>query len=144
METKDILKQLRFEKNLSMDELCEKLNNNYNLKITKSMISRWENGQASPNNTYLSAYAKFFNIDLNYLVGLTDIRRPLEFVNPELEKLNKRETMQLKDLLHQNAMFFNDETVSDEDKEKFLSALQEAFYEVKFIKQQERKNKTKK
>lgn len=144
METKDILKQLRFEKNLSMDELCEKLNNNYNLKITKSMISRWENGQASPNNTYLSAYAKFFNIDLNYLVGLTDIRRPLEFVNPELEKLNKRETMQLKDLLHQNAMFFNDETVSDEDKEKFFSALQEAFFEVKFIKQQERKNKTKK
>lgn len=144
METKDILKQLRFEKNLSMDELCEKLNNNYNLKITKSMISRWENGQASPNNTYLSAYAKFFNIDLNYLVGLTDIRRPLEFINPELEKLNKRETMQLKDLLHQNAMFFNDETVSDEDKEKFFSALQEAFFEVKFIKQQERKNKTKK
>ena len=144
METKDILKQLRLEKNLSMDELCEKLNNSYNLKITKSMISRWENGQASPNNAYLSAYAKFFNIDLNYLVGLTDIRRPLEFINPDLEKLNKRETMQLKDLLHQNAMFFNDETVSDEDKEKFFSALQEAFFEVKFIKQQERKNKTKK
>ena len=144
METKDILKQLRLEKNLSMDDLCEKLNNSYNLKITKSMISRWENGQASPNNTYLSAYAKFFNIDLNYLFGLTDIRRPLEFINPDLEKLNKRETMQLKDLLHQNAMFFNDETVSDEDKEKFFSALQEAFFEVKFIKQQERKNKTKK
>ena len=144
METKDILKQLRLEKNLSMDDLCEKLNNSYNLKITKSMISRWENGQASPNNSYLSAYAKFFNIDLNYLVGLTDIRRPLEFINPDLEKLNKRETMQLKDLLHQNAMFFNDETVSDEDKEKFFSALQEAFFEVKFIKQQERKNKTKK
>ena len=81
---------------------------------------------------------------MNYLVGLTDIRRPLEFINPDLEKLNKRETMQLKDLLHQNAMFFNDETVSDEDKEKFFSALQEAFFEVKFIKQQERKNKTKK
>lgn len=144
METKDILKQLRLEKNLSMDDLCEKLNNSYNLKITKSMISRWENGQASPNNTYLSAYAKFFNIDLNYLVGLTDIRRPLEFINPNLEELNKRETMQLKDLLYQNAMFFNDETVSDEDKEKFFSALQEAYFEVKFIKQQERKNKTKK
>lgn len=144
METKDILKQLRLEKNLSMDDLCEKLNNSYNLKITKSMISRWENGQASPNNTYLSAYAKFFNIDLNYLVGLTDIRRPLELINPNLEKLNKRETMQLKDLLYQNAMFFNDETVSDEDKEKFFSALQEAYFEVKFIKQQERKNKTKK
>lgn len=144
METKDILKQLRLEKNLSMDELCEKLNNSYNLKITKSMISRWENGQASPNNSYLSAYAKFFNIDLNYLVGLTDIRRPLNFINPDLEILSKRETMQLKDLLHQNAMFFNDETVSDEDKEKFFSALQEAFFEVKFIKQQERKNKTKK
>lgn len=144
METKDILKQLRLEKDLSMDELCEKLNKTYNLKITKSMISRWENGQASPNNSYLSAYARFFNIDLNYLVGLTDIRRPLDYINPELENLNKRETLQLKELMQQNAMFFNDESVSDEDKEKFLSALQETFYEVKFIKQQERKNKTKK
>ena len=144
METKDILKELRLEKDLSMDELSERLNKTYSLKITKSMISRWENGQASPNNTYLSAYAKFFNIDLNYLVGLTDVRRPLDFINPDLENLNKRETLQLKELMHQNAMFFNDESVSDEDKEKFFSALQEAFFEVKFIKQQERKNKTKK
>ena len=45
--------------------------------------------------------------------------------------------------MRQNALFFNDETVSDEDKEKFLNALQEAFYEVKFLKQQERKNKKK-
>lgn len=143
METKDILKELRREKKLSMDELSEKLNKMYNLKITKSMISRWEGGLASPNNTYLSAYAKFFNIDLNYLVGLTDIKRPLNFINPELENLNKRETLQLQELMRQNTMFFNDETVSDEDKEKFLNALQEAFYEVKFLKQQERKNKKK-
>lgn len=85
METKDILKQLRLEKKLSMDELCEKLKNSYNLKITKSMISRWENGLANPNNTYLSAYAKFFNIDLNYLAGLTDARKPLNFIKLDTE-----------------------------------------------------------
>lgn len=141
METKDKIKKLRTDNNLSMEELCEKLNKSYNLKITKSMVSRWENGQTSPNNTYLAAYAKYFNIDLNYLAGLIDTPKPLEFVNPELEKLNKRETLQLKELFNQNVLFFNDENVSDEDKEKFFDALQDVFFEVKFLKQQERKNK---
>lgn len=141
METKDKIKKLRIDNNLSMEELCEKLNTLYSLKITKSMVSRWESGQTSPNNIYLAAYAKYFNMDLNYLAGLTDTPKPLEFINPELENLNKRETLQLKELFNQNVLFFNDENVSDEDKEKFFDALQDVFFEVKFLKQQERKNK---
>ena len=39
-------------------------------KVSKGMISRWENGSAAPVNKYLSAYARFFNIDMNEILGL--------------------------------------------------------------------------
>ena len=77
MNTGDKLKDLRIKSNLSMDSLIEKLNKKYDLNITKSMISRWENNLSEPSNKFVAAYAKFFNIDLNYLVGLTDIKSPL-------------------------------------------------------------------
>ena len=39
-------------------------------KVSKGMISRWENGRAAPVNKYLSAYARFFNTNLNKILGL--------------------------------------------------------------------------
>ena len=71
------LKKLRIESGFSMEEEALKLNQSFNLKITKSMMSRWETGAAQPTNIFLSAYAQYHNVDLNYLVGLTDIKRPL-------------------------------------------------------------------
>lgn len=81
MNTGDKLKDLRIKSNLSMDSLIEKLNKKYDLNITKSMMSRWENNLSEPSNKFVAAYAKFFNIDLNYLVGLTDIKSPLYIEN---------------------------------------------------------------
>lgn len=71
------LKNLRIEKALSMDELVNKLNSLYDLTMTKGMMSRWENNLSEPSNRFLSAYARFFDIDLNYLVGLTDVKKSL-------------------------------------------------------------------
>lgn len=72
MTTGEKLKELRVNSDLSMESLIEKLNEKYKLNITKSMVSRWENNLSEPSNKFIAAYAKFFNIDLNYLVGLTD------------------------------------------------------------------------
>lgn len=82
----DRLKELRKptghpENNMSMDELCKKLSTRFNLKINKSMMSRWENGTAVPDNKHIVAYAKFFDVDMNYLIGLTDIKRKLSDIN---------------------------------------------------------------
>ena len=77
MNTGDKLKQLRMDKQLSMDALTDKLNSKFGLNITKSMMSRWENNLSEPSSKFVAAYAKYFNVDLNYLVGLTDDRRPL-------------------------------------------------------------------
>jgi transcriptional regulator with XRE-family HTH domain len=37
------------------------------------MISRWENNLSEPTNSYLSAYARFFNLDLNELLDIPRI-----------------------------------------------------------------------
>lgn len=64
------LKNIRKENNLSMEELKNILNHKYDLNISKSMISRWENNKSEPFNTYLSAYAKEFNLDMNDLLNI--------------------------------------------------------------------------
>lgn len=64
------LKTIRKENNLSMEELKNILNHKYDLNISKSMISRWENNKSEPFNTYLSAYAKEFNLDMNDLLNI--------------------------------------------------------------------------
>ena len=70
MKLGDKLKKIRIDKNMSMEELKNLLNNKYDLNISKSMISRWENGKSEPINTYLSAYAKEFNLDMNDLLDI--------------------------------------------------------------------------
>ena len=62
------LKELRASKNFSMADLMNELNKNYNLSISKSMISRWENDIVVPATDYLIAYADYFNADLNWLM----------------------------------------------------------------------------
>lgn len=71
MELSDKLKSIRQEKNLTMDELADIFNNRFNLSVSKSMISRWENRKAEPLNTYLVAYAKVFGVSLDGLLGLS-------------------------------------------------------------------------
>jgi len=75
------LKRIRVDNGLTIEALIERLNKNYNLNISKSMVSRWENGHSEPINTFVAAYAKEFGIDMNYLVGIKGI---------EFAKLPKR------------------------------------------------------
>ena len=64
------LKAARKAKGLSMDALSTIFQRDYGLNVTKSMISRWENGLAQPTNKYISAYARYFTLDLNDLLGV--------------------------------------------------------------------------
>lgn len=90
------LKELRLSLGNSMEVEADKLNSAFNLKITKSMMSRWESGASQPTNIFLSAYAQFHNVDLNYLVGLTDIKKPLRDFPSEDYILNFEEKILIK------------------------------------------------
>jgi transcriptional regulator with XRE-family HTH domain len=67
-----ILKKLREEKNVSMDKMCEDLSKIYNVNLAKSTVSKWENGKAEPSLAYLRILSKYFNVTLDYLIGLED------------------------------------------------------------------------
>ena len=72
------LKELRESAGFTMQEEADILNKTFNLQITRGMMSRWESGKAQPSNIFLSAYARYHNMDLNYIIGLTDVKKNQE------------------------------------------------------------------
>ena len=63
MDTKDILFQLRTQRGLSQDELAEKI------FVTRQAVSRWENGETTPNVETLKLLSRFFDVSINTLLG---------------------------------------------------------------------------
>ena len=61
---KDILKELRTEKNLGQVELANALG------VSKGVISLWENGLREPNMYSLILISKYFNVSIDELVGI--------------------------------------------------------------------------
>lgn len=74
------LKQLRSERDLTLDMLVADMNQRFpDLNINKSMLSRWENGKNDPSLEYAKHIAVYFDVSLDYLIGLTDARTPSRF-----------------------------------------------------------------
>ena len=63
MDTKDVLLQLRTQRELSQEELAEKL------FVTRQAVSRWENGETTPNTETLKLLSRFFDVSINTLLG---------------------------------------------------------------------------
>ena len=76
------IKELRDERSLSMDALVEAMRDTYELrKLNKSMLSRWERNENEPSLEYAKYLAMFFNVSLDYMIGLTDDRTPSEVLS---------------------------------------------------------------
>ncbi len=73
MKISEKLKMIRSDHGLTLEEMAEILNKYSENKISKSTVHRWENEVNNPLATNLSLYSKAFNIDMNYLAGLTDV-----------------------------------------------------------------------
>ena len=63
METKDILLELRTKKGFSQEELAEKI------FVTRQAVSRWENGETTPNTETLKLLSKLYDVSINTLLG---------------------------------------------------------------------------
>ena len=63
MDTKDMIRRLRTGKGLSQDELAEKL------FVTRQAVSRWENGETTPNPETLKQLSRLFDVSINTLLG---------------------------------------------------------------------------
>ena len=67
MEFKYRIRDLRREKNITADELGEIVG------VSRFSVSNWETGRNQPNNDILIKLAEYFNVSVDYLLGITDI-----------------------------------------------------------------------
>lgn len=63
MTTADIIKELRHNVNMTQDEMAQAL------FVTRQAVSRWENGDITPNLETLKQISKMFGISLNHLLA---------------------------------------------------------------------------
>lgn len=63
----DVLRELRQTKKLTMKELGEKIG------LTESAVSMYERNVRRPNYEKLEKIADFFNVDMEYLLGKSNI-----------------------------------------------------------------------
>lgn len=63
METKDILQMYRVKKGLTQEQLAQKV------FVTRQAVSRWENGETSPNQETLKELSKIYDVSINTLLG---------------------------------------------------------------------------
>ena len=66
------IKQLRQEKGLKQEELAKEFG------IAQQTISNYEKGIREPDITTLKKLADFFDVSLDFLLGKTDIKTPIE------------------------------------------------------------------
>lgn len=60
------LRELRLEKGITQKELAKDFN------VTQAKISRWENRVYDPSLDYIIKFAAYFNVTMDYLLGLVD------------------------------------------------------------------------
>lgn len=73
MKISEKLKMIRTEHGLTLEEMGNKLGSVSETGISKSMVFNWEKGTHEPSLSNIILYSKAFNIDMNYLAGLTDV-----------------------------------------------------------------------
>ena len=63
MKIKDILQMYRVKKGLTQEQLAQKV------FVTRQAVSRWENGETSPNHETLKELSKIYDVSINTLLG---------------------------------------------------------------------------
>ena len=74
------LKQLRSEKELSLDMVVYDLAKKYNIEMNKGHLSRWENDKNDLSIRFAAYLAQYYGVSLDYLLELTDNRTPADLL----------------------------------------------------------------
>lgn len=74
------LREIRKEKGLTQAELAQMIG------VSPSSVKKWENGDVLPNIKIIASLGMALDITLDYLCGVTDVKRTLSEVSP----INKR------------------------------------------------------
>jgi transcriptional regulator with XRE-family HTH domain len=63
MDTKDVLLEIRTKNHLTQDEMAERL------FVTRQAVSRWENGETTPNLETLKIISNEFGVSIDNMLG---------------------------------------------------------------------------
>lgn len=110
-EMKDVLKDLREEKNLSQMQLATKLN------LSVSAIGMYESGKRIPRPEILETFADFYNVDMDYLFGRTMVRNKMR----DFKGLSTKQGVAI------NLICNSIQNMSDEEIDKMLDMLNVLF-----------------
>ena len=78
----NILRLLRIENKLSQQELSQKLG------ISKSAVNMYERSERQPNFETLELIADYFNVDMDYLLGRSGIKKKIHIDEHGNEHIN--------------------------------------------------------
>ncbi|WP_338950876.1 helix-turn-helix domain-containing protein [Fusobacterium nucleatum] len=133
-EIKDRIVSLRNEKNITQSQLAEELN------ISPSAIGMYEQGRRKPSYELLEEICDYFNVDMDYLMGRSDIKNRYqaglkydweskkdEKENNIFSQLTDEELAKLEKFKNMSTVMFMNEgnNISDEDKETLATAYAE-------------------
>ena len=65
------IKELRVENELLQSDLASRL------KVRQNTVSNWETGRSEPDQDALREMSKIFDVSIDYILGNTDIKKPL-------------------------------------------------------------------
>ena len=97
------------------------------LGINRRMITRYENGISFPRTK--EAYrkiAEFFEVDINYLLTEEE-----EFAVQASEQYGSRGMQEAQELIHSMSGLFAGGSLSEQDKDAVMKALQDIYWESK-------------
>lgn len=84
-----VIKQLRIRRGVTQEQLASML------KVSRSTIGMYETGSREPDFETLEAIADIFNVDMDYLMGRSEIERKAPIVFSALEPIPKMRTIPL-------------------------------------------------
>lgn len=135
-ELRKLLMETRQRKNLSRDKISTLLELK-GIKYAESSLLRYETGKtAKIRAEVLKGLSEILDLDIRKLYTLAGFIEEDEDIR--IANLNKREKIQLDNVLNSVNYFFNDDNVSDVDKKVLYDVLQELYFDAKL------KNKKKK
>jgi transcriptional regulator with XRE-family HTH domain len=74
------LKELRQERDLTLDMVVYDMKQKFHIEITKGNLSRWENNINTPSLRLAAYLCLYYNISLDYLIGNTDVKAPVDLI----------------------------------------------------------------
>lgn len=129
------------DKNLSITDLANRLG------LTHAYVSYIKNSKKTASKNFLEKFVKEFKISsikseelfemlkqdkkIEKLKLYESKKREVLGTDSRIEKLTKRERMQLDEILNSANFYYNDKNVSEEDKKKLHDTLQEIFFDAK-------------